>query len=273
MLYKYLPTDRLNVIEDLKIRFSPLRSLNDPFESSPLIDASFEKEFLREKIETESEALWDKASPEEQNVENRKFLDKIKAELLNNLDVNVTPTRMGKELVDQFGSSFGVLSLSRTNHSLLMWSHYATRGKGFLIGFDESHPFFRALDHADVVRKPEPVTYTSVRKPVDRKNDGYYTQLLCRKPLEWAYEEEERIFRSEIPSSESIGIDNYGMEIVLSDLPKEAISEVYLGYHIEDDSRARILSAIKKNDIVCSIYDSSICSDEYRIVFHKKINT
>jgi len=38
MLYKYLPVERIDVISNLKVRFSPLKSLNDPFESLPLID-------------------------------------------------------------------------------------------------------------------------------------------------------------------------------------------------------------------------------------------
>ena len=44
MLFKYLPAERIDVLENLKIRFSPLGSLNDPFEAQPLIDLGEERE-------------------------------------------------------------------------------------------------------------------------------------------------------------------------------------------------------------------------------------
>ena len=43
MLYKYVEEDRVDILEKLKIRFSPFTSLNDPFEAYPLIDMSVEK--------------------------------------------------------------------------------------------------------------------------------------------------------------------------------------------------------------------------------------
>jgi hypothetical protein len=39
-------------------------------------------------------------------------------------------------------SNFGVLSLSETTTSALMWSHYASGGSGFLIEFDAQHSWF-----------------------------------------------------------------------------------------------------------------------------------
>ena len=38
-------------------------------------------------------------------------------------------------------NKFGVLCLSRTPYSNLMWSHY-TSNEGFVIGFDNTHDFF-----------------------------------------------------------------------------------------------------------------------------------
>ena len=36
MIYKFLPQERIDVLQHLKIRYTPLTSLNDPFESIPL---------------------------------------------------------------------------------------------------------------------------------------------------------------------------------------------------------------------------------------------
>ena len=37
----------------------------------------------------------------------------------------------------------GYLSMSSTNSSILMWSHYANNHEGYIIGFDPKHSFFQ----------------------------------------------------------------------------------------------------------------------------------
>ena len=58
MLYKYLSDERVDVLENLKIRFSPFTSLNDPFKACPLIDISKEIVEYEADIDCELRALF-----------------------------------------------------------------------------------------------------------------------------------------------------------------------------------------------------------------------
>ena len=267
MLFKYLPRERIDVLENLSIRFSPLLSLNDPFEQSPLIDMKVERKELQLDVESEMKELINTATEEEKTDEFYKLLQTTKDELLRNIENKTNPSYVGKELISLLGDNFGVLSLSRTEKSLLMWSHYAGEGKGLVLGLDDSHPFFKQRDLEGNITRPLPITYSSNRRKVIPNEKQYYQKLLCEKPLEWAYEEEERLFYSFGPDVKVVGKDDYDQKIILSALPKEAIKAVYIGYQTSKSDKERILSAITKNNIICSQYFSSICNEEYKIVF------
>lgn len=49
-----------------------------------------------------------------------------------------------KNLFDMLGGSLGILSLSELPYNLLMWAHYAANHTGFVIEFDDKHPWFWA---------------------------------------------------------------------------------------------------------------------------------
>lgn len=267
MLYKYLPIERVDVLENLAIRFSPLMSLNDPYECQPLIDMRNEKNALIDKLIGELNDLWAHTNEEEKIPTNQRILEDTKKELIDNINTRTDSYVVGQELMSLLGDNFGVLSLSRTGSSLLMWSHYASEGKGIVLGFDDEHSFFRQRDMEGNITHPIPVVYSDKRRKVTPGEDRYYEKLLCEKPLDWAYEEEERLFRTFLTKAGSIGKDPYGQNIVLSALPKEAIKAVYIGYRADEKTKKRVLAAIKNNSIECVIYSSSICKDEYRIKF------
>lgn len=267
MLYKYLPSERVDVLERLAIRFSPLKSLNDPFECQPLIDMRHEKGVLMEEVVKDLNDFWLETDDEEKTPENRKIFEESKQNLINNVNSKTESYAVGQEVMSLLGDNFGVLSLSRTDSSLLMWSHYASEGRGIVIGFDDEHSFFRQLDMNGDLTRPIPVVYTNKRRKVIHGEDRYYEKLLCEKPLDWAYEEEERLFRTFLTKSGSIGKDQYGQDIILTALPKEAIKSIYIGYRADERTKGRVLSAIKNNGIVCAVFSSFICTEEYRVKF------
>lgn len=267
MLYKYLPADRIDVIENLRIRFTPLLSLNDPFEYLPLIDISSEINSLSTEVILESEELWEKIDVSEKTESNRQLLEQTKDKLLKDLNKKLAPISLGQEVVKLLGDNFGVLSLSRTEKSLLMWSHYASEGRGFVVGFDEKHSFFRQRDMEGNITKPLPVVYSGKRRKIIPNEESSYQKLLCEKALEWAYEEEERLFRTFLTKEDALGKDAYGQDIILSELPKETIKEIYLGYAMCEEHKNRIIAAILKNEIECRLSLTRICDEEYKIIF------
>ena len=267
MLYKYLPYERVDVLQNLKIRFSPLKSLNDPFENLPLIDLKEEREQLHFELISGIDEFWSKAKQEDQTESNKLLLEKVKKELIENIKEKTEFNSVGKRLIDLLGDNFGVLSLSRTEKSLLMWSHYADEGHGFVIGFDDKHSFFKQRDMKGEITKPIPVTYSSKRRTIISNEDKYYQKLLCEKPLEWSYEEEERLFRTFLTKQNPMGKDRYNQDIVLSGFPKEAIKEVILGYGMPESNKEVILKAILTNEITCNVKSSSMSDEEYKLVF------
>jgi len=248
-------------------------SLNDPFEGLCLIDIGDETIKQEAELHDGLQAIWDKSEESEKNEENLKLLQNTKKKLLDDLHKKFYPSNLGKEFMSDYGDKIGVLSLSRTKKSLLMWSHYASEGKGIVIAFDEKNTFFRQHDKDGNETRPRVVTYSSKRPKVRIDDENMYEMLLCQKPLEWAYEQEERVFRLFENNDYSVGKDQYDKNILLYELPPESIKGVYVGYRASIETRSRVIFALHKNRVSCPIYSSSICDEAYDIKFNALINT
>lgn len=267
MLYKYLPSERIDVIKNLEIRFSPLQSLNDPFEASPLIDMNLEKEDILSFIENGLNELWSNTEEYEKTKENKIILEQSKKELIKKTENLTSSTNAGHEVIKLLGDNLGVLSLSRSEHSLLMWSHYASGNTGYVLGFHDEHEFFRKKNQRGNITKPMAVIYSQKRIKISPRDENRFQRLLCKKPLEWAYEEEERVFRYFLSKEDTIGKDEYNQDIILSELPKETIASVYIGYKASCETESEILSSLKKHTIECPVYKARLCDNEYKIIF------
>lgn len=131
-----------------------------------------------------------KANPHEHEKEIREALNDVRAsanqKLVNDMHAGMRP-------------HVGILSLSETYHSTLMWSHYSDSHKGFAIEYD-----FGSLDYADLRRRLcYPVFYSTKRRDITnylRKRPGMsgfnnlfgqYISLI--KEADWSYEKEWRI--------------------------------------------------------------------------------
>jgi hypothetical protein len=273
MLFKYLPIDRVDVLENLKIRFSPLMSLNDPFECQPLVDMQNQSNKFLEQMLSDLDELWENTANEEKTEDSRRFFDETRAGLISDVKEKTNSFVIGQELMARLSDNLGVLSLSRAEDNLLMWSHYAEEGKGIIIGFDDEHSFFKQPNLAGKSTRPVPVVYTNKRSKIVPGENRYYEKLLCEKPRDWAYEEEERLFRAFLNKEDCLGKDAYGMDVILTDLPKTAIKAVYLGYRISEKTKTRTLSAIRYNDISCEIFQARVSLDEYKIEFSDQVLT
>lgn len=267
MLYKYLQVERIDVLENLKIRFSPLKSLNDPFESLPLIDVEENVDAAVKDLLEELDGVWEKTPIEEKTTENRDLLEQSRKAVFKGARSAMEPSRVGQGLMNLLNDNFGVLSLSRSNTSLLMWSHYTGSNTGYVIAFDDKHDFFKQRDIKGNIVRPMPVIYTGKRSYINEKHHNWYQKLLCEKPLDWAYEEEERLFLSHPNKNAAIGKDEYGMDIILTSLPKETISAIYLGYNSSEDTEKKVISALNQHGIEKPIYKAAMSKREYKIEF------
>lgn len=271
MFYKYLPPERMDVLQHLSIRFSPLESLNDPFECRPLLDLDAYKRVLVSDVERGAEELWDRAEQNERTAENWQILERERLNLLADIDHKLAPNACGQILMEDLSDRVRILSLSRTQKSLLMWTHYAQQGEGFVIGFDDEHPFFYQSDRSGRKTKPFSVSYSSNRSSINPDGDRrvLYERLLTEKALEWAYEEEVRIMRAAVPDEVAVTVDGYGYGVILTPLPKEMIKTVLFGYRAKQSLIDSVVEAIVKNGIDCRVYRAKVCSSEYRLQFEE----
>ncbi len=260
MLYKYLSPVRLDVIERLKIRFTQPAQLNDPFETEFLIDGGTEEE-CHNIIETLSQEVICETD------EDRAELERAKVELREWAKEMSAPHVLGRRLAQFLNRAQGVLSLSRTNNSLLMWSHYGDSHRGYLLGLDEAHPFFHKPDGYGRPTDPRPVIYTSRRIVVNARGRDFH-DMLCYKSLEWAYEEEVRVLSTFKP--DGVDFENNKLDQVhLFNLPKECIKEVYIGANAGLETRKRILQAVDRMKIRARVFEAYVALDRYALEFRE----
>lgn len=265
MLFKYLPRERIDVLNGLRIRFTQPSELNDPFESAILVDASGHHDMpgMLTDIRKQMEEGLTPTTPEEEQE-----LKLAIAEVEAHAKELMHPSSVGKQLIELLDRAQGVLSLSRTPDSLLMWSHYADSHKGFVLGLDESHEFFSRPDSAGRATKPHSVVYTSRRQTVQVNSEDFYERLLCFKSLEWAYEQEVRIFRTFGRTREDFERNDKDA-IKLFDLPADCIKEIYLGANIADDLVQKIISAAAWHNLDIRVFRGVIPNDRYAVNFEE----
>lgn len=266
MLYKYLSPERIDVIHDKKIRYSQSCALNDPFEASFLIsDKAAENKIINALYESATE-FWNSLKETEKTKENEEILrGKIKEET-DRINMMLSANKFGEEVEKLVQKRIGILSLSKTSNSLLMWAHYAKSYTGYVIGFDESDKYFIEPDKNGNLVYPKNVTYTSERLVIDAKDSLFYEKLFCTKPIEWSYEQEVRVIR-DFPKSVGIKKDNNGYPIFFSRFPERIVKEIIVGHKCTITSE--IMKIIAKYDHKIPLYRMKIDNNKY--ILNKEI--
>jgi hypothetical protein len=236
-IYKYFPPERISILEDLKIRLSQPSALNDPFEYYHLFDLDSYKVYG----------------------------GKIDSQIVKNVD------RIVKDKVDEevhksingaINNKFGIISFSRNDKSLLLWSHYAKSYTGFVIGFDKTNSFFNTKIKS-LHYSLNNVVYTSKRYKYDISEININMGFLLTKPIDWAYEEEIRYIDTYDVNEEVFGKDKKNNPIVLRMLPKEVIKEVIIGYESNIDDE--ILKRVKSSKLDVKVYKSLLNKNNYSL--------
>lgn len=247
-LYKYLHPDRTDVLRNQCIRFSSPAVLNDPFELKPHLAALATPEYAAAELQRSlprvlaeeltqlpvelralipAEAL--QAFLQAQLPSIQKSLDGVSAQMMPLLQE--TMARKLEELL-------GVLCLSESPKSLLMWAHYADSHRGFVVQFDETSPFFdRRVSDDDELRHLRRVTYSSKRPSLtlSEVEDG---SAFLVKGIEWEYEAEWRMI---VPLADASRVVGTGPEAIhLYNFPASAVTSVILGCRMSEAKRAEI---------------------------------
>lgn len=141
----------------------------------------------------------------------------------------------------------GILSLSEDSASDSMWEGYAGHGRGFLVEFDPSHPWFRQkVAENDDLRHLRRVTYVADRTPANllalTAQDYLYT-----KETKWADEKEWRLILNFNGAACKVGKDKTGTDILLFAIPPDCVVSVTVGHTASSEFVEEVGTAISKN--------------------------
>ena len=227
--YKYFSKENFNFFDTWMLRYTPHESFNDPFENSPS-----EPEKIEKLTKKQATAL--RASLQNDQAYSKEL---VKKTLTNRLQQDSFALD-----VDDYRDRQGTVCLSETHDNLLMWAHYASVHRGFVVEFDANY-FFNFADESEDktwLFEVSRVKYREMRvldEPKDWADYWHLThhEIETTKSTHWSYEQEWRMTRP-LKGADSIVLDandgkhrrdNSNHLIHLFSVPKKYISRIIFG--------------------------------------------
>lgn len=125
-----------------------------------------------------------------------------------------------------------------------MWAHYAASHKGFALGFDEAHWYFR--DATPGKSRLLDVEYRRTRYVLPKMEDWTPENTLpvfLYKSVDWHYEKEVRMFTRARFSAQR-KVDPLRVPIYLFPFPKECLTQIIFGLFTDNDLKKRITDLV-----------------------------
>lgn len=254
-LYKYLHPDRTDVLRNQSIRFSSPAVLNDPFELKPHLAALATAKYLNAELQgvlprVLAEELARLPAEARSQLTDEALQRYIKAQLpsihrnLHSLSAQMMPL-LQQTMARKLEELLGVLCLSESPESLLMWAHYADSHRGFVVQFDETSPFFDCrVSEDDELRHLRRVTYCSKRPSLTLLEMENGSAFLM-KGIEWEYEAEWRMI---VPLADASRVLGAGSDAIhLYNFPPSAVTSVILGCRMLETKRAEIRALLAES--------------------------
>jgi len=146
--------------------------------------------------------------------------------------------------------TYGICCFSETNDNLLMWSHYASSGKGFCLEFDSSREPFDKIQPVKYVDKPPELNFKKLFT-VDKLY--LLDALFCMKSIHWSYEKEWRIFHQDANKAA-----NY---------PTSSLTGVYFGPEVDDCFAEIICLILQGQHPHIKFYKGARSNESYQVAF------
>jgi hypothetical protein len=261
-IYKYYPAMRRGFFEKPQVRFSPREALNDPLEMtrrwretsaeglkkyvadrlSVSLPATFtNKDLLNSMLADEFVANGQPITGAQRSGADDFFKSNAGQDFLNNqlsvahgllapiLESVFTKVQADfDQIVSTVVSSVGVLSLTEDPLNDQMWTCYADRGEGFVVGLNSRHAFFTHADGSTQRSLLKKLIYTDQHTENFWRNPYY---LFLVKGISWAYENEWRMIKKFADSDESIlSVDP---QVHLWNVLPEMIKTIHFGYNYD----------------------------------------
>jgi hypothetical protein len=245
MLYKYCTFGRgMGILQTQRIRLTQPSDFNDPFEMHPEFQLMSQEDIaeLPPALDDQGnaipgshvltpEVLFKLLSFVQPQIERFQSLNQNEPGAIFAIDNNT----VGRDFYSQ---NFGVLSLTETPDNLLMWSHYGSSHKGIVLGFDETHAFFKGAELVPSLERLTRVEYNQ-KRPVISPTTLNNPKIFLRKSVEWAYEREWRLIRPLSEAAETRVRDSE-VPICLFEVPHDAIRMVITGSQMTQSEYQKI---------------------------------
>jgi Protein of unknown function (DUF2971). len=279
ILYKYLPPDRIDVIQNCIIRFTQYGDFNDPFELNPNIDKLAEENEIRKIVDRDFvkiiEEEYSKNPIISAFISKEAFIQlaKTQEEFVKNAVIGIEPhlVKLLPGMLQKTANSLlGAVSLSEVCNDKLMWSHYAEEHKGFVIGFDSEALFFnQEKTPDDELRHLRKIDYRD-KPPVINLMNANGAELFFVKSLEWEYEAEWRML---MPLSDSkTVIEKQPFPIHLFGFLPDSVKEVVLGTRMSEENKRAIRSIMSDSEFAhIKLYQADLDNTSFKIVINPLI--
>lgn len=188
-LYKYRSfNDFTNaIITESSIWYANPLTFNDPFDMNPFFRQKYSKREIKAHIK---DFIQTSANTRNMPFEEQ---EKYRCKYEEQSNTNEKFVALRNRLFNEQISNTGVVSLSKCNDSILMWSHYADNHKGLVFEFDYSHIkelYLHEYPHKiDYIEKLNLLSHAAVQ--AERRMQ--MASILLLKYIDWAYESEYRI--------------------------------------------------------------------------------
>jgi Protein of unknown function (DUF2971) len=249
VLYLYLAApseehDTTNILSARQIKTSRVGNLNDPFDLAPAVAGKVSPADIKKYLEERGHLAGDKGRPTPPNI----------AKLKERLD------RIAKDPLPEWvkaNAGRRLLCFSSRRDGPLLWSHYASRHAGFVVGFNT-----QALFQAEPMSVFFEVKYSTDRPQIrvldflgDRAELSF--NVFGRKSIQWQYEKEWRAlhFANDLRDSDYLPFTS------------EAVSEIVLGSLISMESEHLIREACTKGGIASDdhLYRAKLNHERFEI--------
>jgi len=175
------------------------------------------------------------------------------------------------QMPNQFEKVMVMLCLSKNKNSSLMWAHYADSHKGFIIGFETEHPFFKP-ETGKSARGLMEIKYSEKRAVAFPDGDALDNSLsgnseeelekfFFTKSIEWKYEKEFRIYAGTHHATDKIPIK--GETLYLFGFSPSCVKEVIIGSRMSLEDRQKLIKIVHTKYPGAELFESSLSETEF----------
>lgn len=241
------------LFKEHKVWFSKPTEFNDPFEFH--VTLSFEAT-LTEKIEAYAKYLQKAHGPTESFVKANAHFKMLG---LRDDGIKQWEEEQAKPFIETMRKKHGILSLTKDECNILMWSHYADYHKGICLGlspndnYEENSDFWdntAEVEYHEETNLPEINPYKFMTNPIEQAK-----KCILTKAIFWDYEAEWRTIDTESPG--------------LKKIPEGIISSVRLGCCIEPKDRDFIIGLASDYPTPVKIFQAHKKPGHYELEFRQ----